>query len=124
MTKSVRNSVWMIAGVFILLIVGDISIRFYLRIRATRYWVVPDKSQGGKYQIAMYRYPQLRDFPECFGFGQGFVQLQETASGMVLAEKHADDLGPLNAFKWTATNVIIYRGSGVSDVFADWSLPR
>ncbi|MGO8838361.1 MAG: hypothetical protein ACLQAH_15150 [Limisphaerales bacterium] len=113
-----------IGSALLLLVVGDISTRVYLKTHATRWWVVPVESRGGEFQIAMYRYPRLRDIPESLGFGQGFVQLQEKVSGKVLAQKHADDLAPLTAFRWSATNVIIYQVPGTSDVFVDWGLPK
>lgn len=124
MKKHIIIAACVVRGIFLLLAVCAISTGVYLRTRATRSLVVPVESPGGEFQIAMYRYPRLRDIPESFGFGQGFVQLQEKASGKALAQKHADDLAPLTVFRWSATNVIIYRVPGTSDVFADWSLPK
>jgi hypothetical protein len=113
-----------IGAVFLLLVVGDISTRAYLRTRATAVPGVPLKSPDGKFQIVMYRNPRLYDVPESLGFGQGFVRLREVASGKVLAQKHAEELSPLREFKWSATNIIIYHLPGTNDVFADWDLPK
>ena len=124
MKKHIIIAACVVGGIFLLIAVVGISTGVYLRTHATRWWVVPVESRGGEFQIAMYRYPRLRDIPESFGFGQGFVQLQEKASGKVVAQKHADDLAPLTAFRWSSTNVIIYRVPGTSDVFADWVLPK
>lgn len=98
-------------------------IRTYLRAKATPD-SIPVVSKDGRFRLVMYRYPRLKDAPEWLGFGQGFVQLEDTASGKVLAQKQADDLAPLQAFRWSGTNVIIYRVPGTTDVFADWDLPR
>ena len=124
MKKHIIIAACIIGGVFLLSVVGHISTRVYLRTHATRWWTVPVESRGGEFQIVMYRYPRLRDIPESFGFGQGFVQLQEKASGKVLAQKRADDLAPLTAFRWSDTNVIVYHVPGTSDMFADWDLPK
>ena len=123
MKKLIVIAACVIGGVFVLLAIGDISTRVYLRTHATHWWTVPVESRGGEFQIVMYRYPRLRDIPESFGFGQGFVQLQEKASGKVLAQKHADDLAPLTAFRWSSTNAIIYQVPQMSK-FVDWNLPK
>lgn len=124
MRKPIIIAACIIGVVILLLAIGDVSTRVYLRTHATRCGTVPVQSRSGEFQIVMYRYPRLRDIPESFGFGQGFVQLQEKATGKVVAQKHADDLAPLTAFRWSSTNVIIYRVPGRSDVFADWTLPK
>jgi hypothetical protein len=58
----------------------------------------------------------LGDIPECLGFGQGYVQLYDTATGQVLQEKVADDLGAIHLFAWGPSSVTI---SG----FAEWEFP-
>jgi hypothetical protein len=103
----------------LLLLIGDISVRVYLKTHATR-WSV---NGWTRFRIVMYRYPRLRDIPESFGFGQGFVQLQEVASGKVLAQKRAEDLAPLTAFKWSTTNVIIFQVPEMNK-FVEWDLPK
>jgi hypothetical protein len=103
--------------------IGSGYISTYLRAKATPYGI-PVVSKDGRFKLVMYRYPRLNDVPEWLGFGQGFVQVEEAVSGKVLALKHAGDLAPLTAFRWSATNVIIYRVPGTNDVFADWDLPR
>jgi hypothetical protein len=122
MRRLILIAVCVISAIFLLFVVGDISTKIYLRTHAVQFWGC--QSRDGKFLVVMYRYPQLRDIPESLGFGQGFVQLQDTASGKVLAEKHADDLAPLTAYKWSSTNVIIYRTPGASDVFVNWDLPK
>jgi hypothetical protein len=111
----------LIFAVLILLGVGSISTKAYLRAHATPCWAVP--SNDGKFKIVMYRYPRLNDIPESIGFGQGFVQLQKTASGKVVAQKVADDLESLNSFRWSSNEVTIYRRIG-SDRFAKWEFPK
>jgi hypothetical protein len=71
---------------------------------------------GGRYSVAVYRYPRLADIPECLGFGQGYVQLYNTASGQVLQEKAADDLAAIHLFAWGPSSVTI---SG----FVEWNVP-
>ena len=96
--------------------IGGVGITAYLKARATPSGK-PWPSKDGRFQIVIYRYPRLRDIPECFGFGQGFVQLQESASGRVLAEKEAEDLAPLNWYRWSSNKVTVAN-------FAEWDLPQ
>jgi hypothetical protein len=110
-------------GGVILFFVGDICARVYLKTHATPCGIVKIQSRGGKFQIAMYRYPRLQDIPETLGFGQGFVQLQETASKKVFAQKRAQDLGTLSWYRWSETNVIIYQVPEKTE-FAKWDLPK
>lgn len=79
-------------------------------------WGVPFVSSDGRFQILCYRHPQLKNIPEAFGFGQGFVQLQEVASGRVLAEKRVQDLDAVNWCRWASNQV------EVANV-AMWKLP-
>lgn len=102
--------------IFAFKILGSLAITACLKAHATL-WGQPWPSKDGRFQIVMYRYPRLRDIPESFGFGQGFVQLQEVASGRVLAEKEAKDFAPLNSYRWSSNKVI------VAD-FAEWDLPQ
>lgn len=93
---------------------GSIATAF-LKANATP-WGKPMSSKDGRFQIVIYRYPRIRDIPESLGFGQGFVQLQEVASGKVLAEKKANDLAALNSWRWSSNLVEITE-------FAEWNLP-
>jgi len=94
--------------------VGRGTSKSYLKAHATSQ--LTEASKDGRFKIVIYRYPRLNDVPESFGFGQGFVQLQD-ASGRVLAEKEAEDLAALNWFRWSSNKVT------VAD-FADWDLPQ
>jgi hypothetical protein len=96
--------------------IGSSALTAYLKTHATP-WGTPRLSTDGRFQIVLYRYPRLKDIPESFGFGQGFVQLQEVASGRVLAEKAAPDFAPLNWWRWSSNKVT------VAD-FAEWDLPQ
>jgi len=95
--------------------VGGSAGAAYLRRHATP-WDKPWLSPDGRYQVVVYRYPQLHDVPESLGFGQGFVQLQEAASGRPLAEQKAEDLASLNRFRWSSNKV------AVADL-VEWDLP-
>lgn len=95
-------------------IVGRGTGKSYLKSHATS--SLTETSKDGRFKILIYRYPRLNDVPESFGFGQGFVQLQD-ASGRVLAEKEAEDLAALNSFRWSSNKVT------VAD-FAEWDLPQ
>jgi hypothetical protein len=76
-----------------------------------------DLSPDNRYQIAIHRYPRLRDVPETLGFGQGYVVLSDRATGTVLTEKPAEDLAAVNLLAWGKSTVSI-------PGFADWQLPR
>jgi len=111
-----------IVGVLFILAIGILALGFpirwtkgYLRARATPWNTTP--SRDGRFKVVVYRYPELHDIPESFGFGQGFAQLEEVASGKVLAQKDADDLAQLNVFTWSSNQVVI-RG------FVEWDLPK
>lgn len=105
-----RQSV--ILSTFILLIVGLLclvlpghGVRAYLCSHATLWSYV--SSPDGRFAVAIYRYPELHDIPEIFGFGQGFVRLLEVRSGMVLAQRNAEDLAQVNTFRWSVDQVVI-----------------
>jgi hypothetical protein len=121
--KMIRIIAACVAGGVILFFGADISTRVYLRTHATPCGTIKIRSRGGKFQIVMYRYPRLRDIPETLGFGQGYVQLQEAATGTALAQKRAQDLGTLSFYRWSETNVIIYQVPELNE-FAKWDLPK
>jgi hypothetical protein len=121
MKRIVTIAASVIVGILVLGISGAVGTKVYLHSHASRWWVVPVKDT--KFQIAMYRYPRLHDIPESIGFGQGFVQLQESASGKILAQKDADDLAPLTSFSWSSDKAVIYVSPSTNE-FASWDLPR
>ena len=121
--KKIRVIAACVLGCGLLFLAGEISTRVYLKTHATGCGIIKIQSRGGKFQIAMYRYPRLRDIPETLGFGQGFLQLQEAASGKVIAQKRAQDLGTLSSYRWSETNVIIYQVPEMNE-FAKWDLPQ
>jgi hypothetical protein len=102
--------IFCIAG---LKIVGESSVKAYLKSHATQ-WTVAT-SADRRFHVMMFQYPRLYDVPESFGFGQGFVQLQDS-TGRVLAEKEVKYLAQLNWFKWSSNKV------AVAD-FVEWCLP-
>jgi len=85
-------------------------------LRAHSTVVMLQSPPGGRHAVAVYRYPKLDHVPEYLGFGQGYVQLYDKATGRILEEKVADDLAAIRLFAWAPRSVTI---SG----FAEWDVP-
>ncbi len=103
-----------VAFALILKFVGTPMFVTWLRAHSTVQML--NSPPGGRYSVAVFRYPRLGDIPECLGFGQGYVQLYQPGTGKVLQEKVADDLALIGLFAWGASDVTI---SG----FAKWETP-
>jgi hypothetical protein len=117
---STRRKVWI--AVLVAVVMGVLAFEFlarpifttWLRAHATVRMV--QSPPGGKFGVAVFRYPRLGQIPEMFGFGQGYVQLYEIETGRVLQEKVADDLTGVRLFAWGPSSVSI---AG----FAEWQIP-
>lgn len=107
--------VGVVGGALALQFIGRRVFVTWLRAHSTVRMV--QSPPGGRYSIAVYRYPRLGDIPELLGFGQGYVQLYDTATERVLQEKVADDLAAIHLFAWGPSSVTI---SG----FAEWAVPE
>jgi hypothetical protein len=103
-----------VAGALTLQFIGRPIFVTWLRARST-VWLLTSPP-GRRYSLAVYRYPRLGAIPECLGFGQGYVQLYDQATGRILHEKVADDLAAINFFMWGTSSVTV-RG------FAEWEVP-
>jgi hypothetical protein len=89
-------------------------------MNATQLWATA--SPDGRFRVVFYRFPRLNDIPETLGLGQGFVRLEEVATGRVLGEKHAEDLSPIRGFKWESSRVVVY--DSLLSEWSRWTLPR
>ena len=71
---------------------------------------------GGRFGVAVFRYPRMGHVPELLGLGQGYVQLYELDSGEVFQEKVAPDLAAIHLFAWGPSSVTIQG-------FVEWEIP-
>jgi hypothetical protein len=111
-----------LVAVLLGVVVGALGLQFIARpmfvtwLRAHSIVRMVQSPPGGRYALAVYRYPRLGDIPECLGFGQGYVQLYDTGTERVLQEKVADDLAAIHLFAWGPSSVTIIG-------FAEWKVP-
>lgn len=103
-----------VAGALLFQFIGRPMFVTWLRAHSTVRLV--ESPPGGRFSVAVFRYPRLGDIPECLGFGQGYVQLYDTATGQVLQEKVTDDLAAIHLFAWGPSSVTI-------GGFAEWEVP-
>jgi hypothetical protein len=79
-----------LVAVLLGVVVGALELQFIARpmfvtwLRAHSTVRMVQSPPGGRYSLAVYRYPRLGDIPECLGFGQGYVQLYDTGTERIL----------------------------------------